>query len=130
MEWKSIQINKQNIKVDTGKAMLIAMPHNSDYDGFCFWHPSKLVRTGKHSNALSVSYNDEFKFKLVKYGNGKWNSRDVIKEEEIDVEEFENAFNVMNENVKAPKIVSEYETHKPKELEAKEVAIIDELKDE
>lgn len=60
MKWKSIQINKQNIKAETSNAMLIAMPHNSLYDGFVFWHSTKLIREGKNSNAISVSYNDGF----------------------------------------------------------------------
>lgn len=113
--WKNININKQNVKFDTGRAVLIAMPHSSDYDGFSFWHPSKLVREGRHSNALSIGYTDDFNFKLVKYGKGKYNSRDIIDEQEISVEEFEEAFGVMNENITSPKtkINNEYETHKP-----------------
>lgn len=97
--WKNINVNIQNVKVNTGKAVLIAFPHNSNFDGWTFWHPSKLVRTGKHSYALSVSYTDDFKFKIVKYGKGKWNSREIISEKEISVAEFEEAFGVMNENI-------------------------------
>lgn len=130
--WKNININKQNVKVDTGRAVLIAMPHSSDYDGFSFWHPSKLVREGRHSNALSISYTDDFNFKLVKYGKGKYNSRDIIDEQEISVEEFEEAFGVMNENITSPKtkINNEYETHKPINIEAVDREALEELKDE
>lgn len=128
--WKNIQINKQNIKAETMKAVLIQMPHNSNYDGFSFWHPSKLVRTGYNSNALSIGYNDDFTFKLIKHGKGKYNSRDIIAEEVIGVEEFEEAFRVMNENITAPHTKNIYETHKPAPLEVKEVSVLDELKDE
>lgn len=128
--WKNIQINKQNVKADTGRAVLIQMPHNSNYDGFSFWHPSKLVRSGYNSNALSISYNDDFTFKLIKHGKGKYNSRDIIAEEVISVEEFEEAFGVMSDNISAPKNKTIYETHKPAQLEAKEVTALDELKDE
>lgn len=128
--WKNIQINKQNVKADTGRAVLIQMPHNSDYDGFSFWHPSKLVRSGYHSNALSIGYNDDFTFKLIKHGKGKYNSRDIIAEEVIGVEEFEEAFGVMSENITAPQTKNKYETHKPAQLEAEEVTALDELKDE
>ena len=32
---------------------------------------------------LTFSFNDEFKFNLKKYGQGKWNSRDVVREDTI-----------------------------------------------
>lgn len=124
--WKNIQINKQNIKAETMKAVLIQMPHNSNYDGFSFWHPSKLVRTGYNSNALSIGYNDDFTFNLIKYGKGKY----ILAEEVIGVEEFEEAFRVMNENITASHTKNIYETHKPAPLEVKEVSVLDELKDE
>lgn len=97
--WKSININKQNIKAETGKAILIAMPNNSTYKGFVFWHTKKLVHEGRHSNAVSISYTDEFKFHLFKYGKGKFNVKEIIDIEDVGVEEFEEAFGVMNENI-------------------------------
>lgn len=130
MSWKNININKQNIETETGRAVLIKMPNNSDYAGFKFWHPAKCVREGKHSYAASLGYTDEFTFKLFKNGNGKYNKYEVIEEIEIGVEEFEEAFGIMNENISAPKHKSNYETHKPQKEEVKEVKILEELKDE
>lgn len=97
--WKNININKQNIKAETEKAVLIAMPHSSDYDGYCFWHPLKLVRQGKHRGAVSIGYTNDFSFRLMKYGKGKYNSRQIISEETISVAEFEEAFGIMDENI-------------------------------
>lgn len=128
--WRSININKQNVKADTGRAMLIACPHNSDYDGWCFWHPSKLIRAGRHRNALSLSYTEEFEFTLKKYGKGKHNSKEVLDEDCIDFEEFEAMFGVMNDNIKAPDFVNDFETHKPEQLEAEDVKALAELVDE
>jgi hypothetical protein len=102
MSWKNININKQNIEAKTERSVLINMPHKSDYDGYSFWHPAKLVRKGRHSNAVSIGYTDEFKFKLKKYGKGRYNQSEVIREKEINAEEFEKAFGVMNENIIAP----------------------------
>ena len=95
--WKNIEINVQNIENDTGKAVLIKMPNKSKYAGYKFWHPSKLVRYGSNSYARSIGYNDTFTFKLLKYGNGKYNKFDVIDEIEISVEEFEEAFECMKD---------------------------------
>ena len=95
--WKNIEINIQNIENDTGKAVLIKMPNKSKYAGYKFWHPSKLVRYGSNSYARSIGYNDTFTFKLLKYGNGKYNKFDVIDEIEISVEEFEEAFECMKD---------------------------------
>lgn len=129
--WKNININMQNIIAETDKAVLINMPNNSDYKGYSFWHPSKLVRSGRHSHAVSLGYTDDFTFKLKKYGKGKYNKSQVVKEQEIDAEEFEIAFGVMNDNIKKPepKYINEYETHKPEKVEAEEVEALDELKD-
>lgn len=128
--WKNININKQNIKQETSRAVLIAMPHSSDYDGYSFWHPSKLVRDGRHSYAVSIGYTDDFKFRLVKYGKGKWNKFDIIDETSIDAEEFEEAFGVMDDNIKSPEFKNEYETHKPDALEPVKSEVLEELKDE
>ena len=127
--WKSFNINKQNIKADTGKAVLIACPHKSKYDGYAFWHSSKLIREGRHSNAVSISYTEEFTFNLKKYGKGRYNSREVIDEKVIDVAEFENAFGVVNENITEKEIKNPYETHKPQTVEAVEDNTIKELQD-
>lgn len=116
--WRSIQINKQNIIAETGKAILIACPHNSAFDGFTFWHSSMLVREGKHRGAVSISYTDEFTFHLKKYGKGKYNSREVLDEVQLGYEELEEIFGVMNENITAPKEKNPYETHKPQPIEA------------
>lgn len=126
--WRSININKQNIIADTGRAILIACPHNSEYDGFCFWHTSKLVREGRNKNAVSISYNEDFTFYLKKYGKGKYNSRDILDERQLGYDELEEVFGVMNENISAPKNKTVYETHKPKEIEAVKQSIVEELK--
>ena len=95
--WKNIEINVQNIENDTGKAALIKMPNKSKYAGYKFWHPSKLVRYGSNSYARSIGYTDTFTFKLLKYGNGKYNKFDVIDEIDISVEEFEESFECMKD---------------------------------
>lgn len=79
--WHKIEISENNIEASTDKAVLIKMKHNSNYDGFVFWHPKKLVRV--EGKMFTFSFNDEFKFNLKKYGQGKWNSRDVVREENI-----------------------------------------------
>lgn len=116
--WKSININKQNINAETDKAVLIACPHNSEYDGFYFWHPAKLVREGRHSNAIEIRYTEDFTFYLKKYGKGKYNCREVLDEIQLGYDELEEVFGIMDENISSPKFVSDYETHKPEAVEA------------
>lgn len=130
MAWKNININSNQIETDTGKSVLIKMPNNSEYAGYMFWHPSKLVRNGRHSASYSLGYTDEFIFKLKKYGNGKWNKREVIHEIEISAEEFEEAFGVTDRNISSKKYVNDFETHKPEPIEAVEVEVENSLKDE
>lgn len=85
--WKNINISKNNIDHETAKAVLIKMPNKSNYKGYCFWHSSKLVRKGRNKNSISIGYTNDFTFKLIKYGNGKYNKFDIIKEIEISVDE-------------------------------------------
>jgi hypothetical protein len=101
--WKNIEINIQNIEIKTDKAVLFKCPHKSDYDGYTFWHPLKLVRDGSNSYAVSVGYTNDFEFTLRKYGGGKHNSREVISEKKIGAEEFEKMLKTMDDNITAPK---------------------------
>lgn len=90
--WKHIEINQNLLKAETAKSTLIKMPHSSEYDGYVFWHPSKLVRDGRGGSTVSISYTGEFIFRLKKYGNGKYNSHEIISEKEIGAQEFEEVF--------------------------------------
>ena len=127
--WKNININKQNIVVATNRAMLIAMPHNSDYNGYSFWHPSKLIREGRHSYAISVGYTDDFTFTLVKYGKGKWKSREIVSQKKISASEFEDNFVIMDENIIAPTQSEEsyIKVQDPKKLDL-DIQVKEELK--
>lgn len=128
--WKNIEINIQNIETDTGKATLIKMPNTSDYAGYKFWHPSKLVRYGSNSYARSIGYTDEFTFKLFKNGNGKHNKFDVIDEIEIDAEEFEEAFGCMEDCTRSKNKEESYLIVKEPEKVEKEIEVEEELKNE
>lgn len=129
MKWKNIEINKQNIESETRKATLIKMPNNSKYANYKFWHPSKLVKNGSNSYARSLGYTDEFTFKLKKYGNGKWNKYDVIDEIEITVEEFEKAFECMENCTKEKSKETYLVVTEPKKIEI-DVVVNEELKNE
>ena len=128
--WKEININSNLIKRETGRAVLIALPHNSDYNGYSFWFPSKLVKKGKNSAAVSLSYTDDFSFRFVKYGKGRYNRNEVIDEITIAADEFEVVFEAVDSNITSPAEYNPYETHKPREMLAEDVEVIEELKDE
>ena len=101
--WKSININKQNIHKETESAILVKMPHKSEYNGWMFWHPKKAVKKGRNRNSVTLLYTEEFVFHLKKYGNGKFNKFKVIGEQDIDVWDFEEAFSTMDSNIKSKK---------------------------
>lgn len=109
--WKTININKEQIKDETIRAYLIKMPNNSDYKGYCFWHPKSLVRNGKHKNALAISYTDDFVFKISKYSHG------TIVKDEINADMFEDAFEVINSNIQAPLENSYLVVEEPKAID-------------
>lgn len=88
--WNNITIMKNQIEHVTDRAVLIKMPSSSKYPNFVFWHPAKLVR--KKGKMMSFSFNNEFKFKIMKYGQGRYNFTQVVDEIEIDYKEMEEAF--------------------------------------
>lgn len=121
--WKSIKFNAQNIEFETAKAVLIKMPNKSDYAGYMFWHPSKLVRTvGGNGYFMSFSYTDEFEFKVFKQNK----SRKITAEEYLSSEDMEVAFEIVNEKL-SENDESYLEVTEPVKID-KEVEIIEELK--
>lgn len=87
--WKNAEIYKDQVQYDTGRAVLIKCPNNSQYAGYCFWHPAKLVRkVYSDRSKLSIGYTDDFTFHLIKKGQGRYNFKDTIAEADIDAEEF------------------------------------------
>lgn len=95
--WKNIQINANLIKHETGKAVLIALPHSSDFDGFAFWHPSKLVRPSKfRKDAVSIGYTDDFVFKIKRTSNRTFK---VLDERELTSKEIEEIFGKVDHEI-------------------------------
>lgn len=115
MKWKGLQINSNLIKARTEKYVLINMPHNSEYDGYAFWHPAKLVWDGLNSAAPSIRYTDGFVFRLKKYGKGRYNSREVLDEIPLAPDEMEIVFAAIGDNIIAPE--PEPLIHIPEHLE-------------
>lgn len=87
--WKKIKVNIQNIKHETDKAMLIAMPHSSDYDGFTFWISKKLVRDGSNDFEMLVSINEDMTFNLKRTSE---KTHKVLDEKEVGCDELIEAF--------------------------------------
>lgn len=91
--WERIQIESSLIETSTDSSVLINMPSKSEYKGFSFWHPAKCCRSiGKSAYLLQISFTKDFKFTLKKYGKGKFNWAQVLKEKTIDSEELKSAF--------------------------------------
>ena len=124
--WKNININDNLVEHETARAVLIRFPKSSEFKGYTFWHPLKCIHEGRHSASFSLGYTDEWDFTIKKTGKKSFK---VLDERSITVEEFEEAFGVVNENIQAPIKKNIYETHKPEEKEAEEVETLKELVD-
>lgn len=98
--WEKIFIYSQNIKAESERAYLIQMPNKSSYKGWAFWHPKKLVRKqGGKGYLLAFSFTNEFIFKVILYGKGRYNSMSAVRREEISVDEMKEIFGVIDKNV-------------------------------
>ena len=94
--WHKVYFNSQNIEHDTAKAVLIKMPNKSEYAGYKFWHPTKLVREeGGKGYHMSFSFTEEFQFTIRKYGQ----NRQVTAEKIIGWDEMLKAFEQVNEQI-------------------------------
>ena len=94
--WHKIYFNSQNIEHDTAKAVLIKMPNKSEYAGYKFWHPTRLVREeGGKGYHMSFSFTEEFQFTIRKYGQ----NRQVTAEKIIGWDEMLEAFEQVNEQI-------------------------------
>lgn len=94
--WHKVYFNSQNIEHDTAKAVLIKMPSKSEYAGYKFWHPTKLVREeGGKGYHMSFSFTEKFQFVIRKYGQ----NRQVTAEKIIGWDEMLEAFEQVNEQI-------------------------------
>ena len=94
--WHKAYFNSQNIEHETAKATLIKMPNKSEYAGYKFWHPSKLVREeGGKGYHMSFSFAEDFEFALRKYGQ----NHQVTAEKIIGWDEMFEAFEQVNEQI-------------------------------
>ena len=87
--WYGIRLYENQIKARTDRSVLVQMPHSSDYDGWMFWHPAKLIQ--EYKNSPELRFSDEFVFHLKKYGSGQ-NKFKIIGELDIDAETLAEAF--------------------------------------
>ena len=95
--WDKMMFNAQNLETETSKATLINMPKKSKYEGWSFWHPSKLIRIeGGKGYHLSFSFSDTWEFKLFKkYKNGKG------PEQVISIAEMKEAFGLSSNAIES-----------------------------
>lgn len=117
-----MRISTNFIIRETGRATLFKMPHNSDFDGFQFWFPSKLVK-GESKQMVTLSFSDNFNFNLKKYGKGKYNKFEVVDECTIDSDTLLEAFG--GEAAEVKPIV-----HVPEPVAPVNAHVISELKDD
>lgn len=119
--WSRLRIPKTNVVYQTATAVLISMPHSSTWNGYKFWHSLKITENaGGYYNIL---YSDDFKFRLFKNGNGRYNRHEIIDRKEVGAEEIAEAFH-------AEEYADPWETHKPEELKPEKTELLEDLKDE
>lgn len=113
----NININRNQIKYSSGRAYLIAMPHKSDYDGYTFWFPEKLVDEGRHDEALRLCIPVSFNFTLRRSSNKTFK---VLAEEELNAYQLVEQFRQTDENIAGADIATRTEVER---VEAPEVKV-------
>lgn len=122
--WHRININNNQVTRYTGRAYLINMPHNSDYDGYSFWHPEKMTMPGPHSAAMTVEFPEGWTFKLRKYSQ---RTHKMLDEVELNDLEMQEQFQTTSDNITAPKQGSYVEIKEPEYRQPTENKVDEEL---
>lgn len=105
----NININRNQIKLRTGRAYLIAMPHKSDYNGYTFWFPEKLADEGRHDEALRLCIPVSFNFILKRMSKKTFK---VLDEVELNAYQLVEQFRQTNENITGADIATKTEVER------------------
>ena len=87
-EWIQVKINKNNIKTETAKALLIKLIGSEEK----FWVSKKLVRS-LNGSLISVSMKNDFEVKVFQNGNGKYNRYEVVSERTVSASSIAKIYN-------------------------------------
>lgn len=122
----NININRNQIKHSSGRAILIAMPHKSDYDGFTFWFPEKLVDEGRHDEAIRLCIPASFNFSLRRTSPKTYK---VLAEEELNAYQLVEQFRQTDENITGADVkpFTQVETVEAPEVKVDDVVVPEDL---
>lgn len=124
-EWKSIIFKEKFVKKSGEKASLIICPYQSKYEGYSFWHPTKLIYTTNKPGILTLRYTDEFEFRLTKCGYFGNKVGDPMKVTAAEIAALDWGSDVDESEL------NPYETHKPEPLKPiKNPTALEELLDD
>lgn len=119
--WTNVFFNALSIHGESDSSVLIKMPNSSKYNGWYFWHPKKLVREqGGKGYHLTFSFHNNWEFKILLYGKGRYNKRDVLKTEILTSSDMKRIFNVVDDHVNESVVL---ETEKIIQTETTETTI-------
>lgn len=98
--WNSIYLSDDIKAYPCGNSLRVCMPEGSDYEGYSFFHPLKLVN-GEYG--LSLVYNDDWVFRLAKRKKvgGEWQT---VSTAELTPEELKDAIGDIPLLHKPPKL--------------------------
>lgn len=127
-KWKDFEIDRNYIKAETYRSAKIQMPHDSDFDGYYFWHPQTLIWRPSRSTNIELHYHDDFKFRLFQEIRDKYGKYQKINWRTVSAQEIVSAFENSSE-------IPEHEglkplVHVPPVLEPEEREALDELRDD
>lgn len=121
-EWSSLTLNGNLVKAETEKALLIACPHSTPFDGFAFWHPRSMSDTESYGWAVTIRFPENWRFRLTRKSK---RTLKVLEEREVDASEFAHVLSPTAVKVAQAKAYS-YRTD-PEPLHPEEVEVIGDL---
>lgn len=116
--WNNVTIPSNLYVCQSEKSYKFKLPRHSLYGGYSIWVSKKLILFFEGDYILL--YKDNFTFRIIKYGKGKYNWKDILDEKEISAEELAETFGYVEPVIYKPPILEPLEG----------VTILDELRDD
>lgn len=128
-KYLNININRNQIKYSSGRAILIAMPHKSDYDGYTFWFPERLTDEGRHDEALRLCIPVNFNFTLRRTSPKTYK---VLDEVELNAYQLVEQFRQTDDNITGAGVAirTEVERVEAPEVKVEQVEVPEDLQND
>lgn len=99
--WTNLELYTNMVLHVSEKTALVAMPFKSEFKGYCFNHPARLVRKTKNPHLVNLSFSEEFVFNIFKRERNEDGIYVQVDERNLSAEEMRKILEPVDADIKA-----------------------------